>query len=264
MGMKKSKVYLKDIMSLHQDKDYNELYAYVMELIDKEELEPVRRAGTNGRKPALPLAFWRYIEEADYSGVYDELTFKIHPAIDTSYYRAHPDRYKKDKEDIECLSEYMKKNAGLLEIQETMNERSFEIFRREKFFQEKGGLAFCARLGISEEQLNLYRTSEPLSYYSHSKEASQNIMIIENKDTFYDLRRHMQRTGNRILGTDFGTLIYGAGKGIWRTFADYAEGAEGYFGSSNRLLYFGDIDYEGILIYEHLVKQGWKIGRAHV
>lgn len=82
--------------------------------------------------------------------------------------------------------------------------------------------------------------------------------MIENKDTFYDLRRYMQTRSNVILGTAFDTLIYGAGKGIWKNFVDYAEGAEGYFSADNRLFYFGDLDYEGIFIYEHLVKYGWK------
>lgn len=255
--MKKMKVYLKDIMSRYQGEDYSSLYADIMSRIDKGELKPVKRAGTNGLKPALPLAFWRYSEEQDYTEVFEELRFKLHPSMDTSYYRAHPDKYESDKKEIQNLSDYLTNHSVLLKTKETLNERSFEIFRKEKFFQEKSGLSFCARLGISEEQLNLYRTSEPLSYYSHSKKTSQNIMIIENKDTFYDIRNHMQSIGNEILGIEFGTVIYGAGKGIWKTFSDYAAGAESYFSSDNRLLYFGDIDYEGIRIYEHLVRQGW-------
>lgn len=256
--MRKTKVYLKDIISSHTDKDYNEFYSYIKDLIESGNIKPVKSAGTNGRKPALPLAFWRYDEERDYSDVLEELKFKIHPLIDTSYYRVHPDKYEKDKKDIQCLSQYLQEKAELLDVKETMNERSFEIFRKEKFFQGKGGLTFCARLGISREQLNFYETSEPLSYYSHSKKNEQNILIIENKDTFYDIRRYMQSVSNVILKKDFDTLIYGAGKGIWKTFADYVEGAESYFCSNNKLFYFGDIDYEGILIYEHLVKSQWK------
>ena len=60
---------------------------------------------------------------------------------------------------------------------------------------------------------------------------------------------------DRILGKQFGTVIYGAGKGIWKTFADYVNGAESYFLGDNELFYFGDLDYEGILIYEHLLEQ---------
>lgn len=260
--MKKTKVYLNDIMNRHPDKDYAEIYNYVMDLIDKGDIVPIKRAGSNGRKPALPLAFWQYEVEKEYSDVFEELKYRIHPMLDTAYYRAHPEKYAEDRHNIKLLSDYLKDNSNLLDIQETMNERSFEIFRREKFFQEESGLRFCNRLGISSEQLKFYETSEPLSYYSYSKKVSQNILIIENKDTFYDIRRYMQAVSNKILGIEFGTVIYGAGKGIWKTFSDYADGAETYFCGNNKLLYFGDIDYEGILIYEHLVKKRWMNNRG--
>ena len=68
---------------------------------------------------------------------------------------------------------------------------------------------------------------------------------------------NVNKGSNRILGTEFGTVIYGAGKGIWRTFTDYVNGAENYFLEDNHLFYFGDLDYEGILIYEHLMAQNW-------
>ena len=52
-----------------------------------------------------------------------------------------------------------------------------------------------------------------------------------------------------------GTLIYGAGKGILRTFMDFDLCVEPYMKSSeNRIYYFGDLDYEGIGIYESLAQ----------
>ena len=135
-----------------------------------------------------------------------------------------------------------------------MNERSFEIFHREKYFQREGGLEFCKRVAIDADKLAFYETSEPLSYYTYYKQAPQNIMNIENKDTIFDIRRYMNTGCNHILGKEFGTVIYGAGKGIWKTFADYMNGAETYFMGDNKLFYFGDLDYEGILIYERLVE----------
>lgn len=256
--MKKSKLYLTSIEKEHPDMLYEELYAYVRELIDAGKLAPVKSSRTNGRKPALPLVFWKYEEEKNYDSVYSELNFSIHPSLNTEYYRSHPERYEEDAEQVRLLSDYLECNSSLLSVKETMNERSFEIFRKEKFFQKEGGVKFCERLGIDRNKLNYYDTSEPLSYYSHSKEFPQNIIIIENKDTFYDMRRYLRNTGADILGVKFNTLIYGAGKGIWNSFADYVAGAEEYFKAGNELLYFGDIDYEGIIIYEHLVKKKWE------
>ena len=252
--MKRQKIQLKDIMSQHSDMEYQQLYAYVMELIKNKALEPMKTAKSNGRTPALPISFWRYEEETDYTDVYEELKYKYHPLINTSYYRKHPERYEADKHNLQLLSNYLKNHSNLLKIKETMNERSFEIFHREKYFQREGGLEFCKRVAIDADKLAFYETSEPLSYYSYSKQAPQNILIIENKDTFFDIRRYMNTGCNHILGKEFGTVIYGAGKGIWKTFADYMNGAETYFMGDNKLFYFGDLDYEGILIYERLVE----------
>ena len=222
--MKRRKVLLKDIITQHSDMDYQQFYAYVMGLIENKELEPMKSAKSNGRTPALPISFWKYEEERDYTAVYEELKYKYHPLINTSYYREHPERYEADKNNLQLLSDYLKDHSDLLKIKETMNERSFEIFHREKYFQKEGGLEFCKRVAVDMDKLGFYETSEPLSYYSHSKRTPQNILIIENKDTFFDIRRYMNKGCNQILGKEFDTLIYGAGKGIWKTFSDYING----------------------------------------
>lgn len=256
--MKKSKLYLSNIEKEHPDLSYEELYDYIFELISDGKLAPVKSALTNGRKPALPVMFWKHEDEKDYTDIYKELDFGIHPLVNTEYYRKHPEKYEEDAGKVRLLSNYLKDNSSLLSVEETMNERSFEIFKKEKFFQKEGGIKFCEKLGIDRNKLNYYETSEPLSYYSHSKDFPQNILIIENKDTFYDIRRYLRINEADVLGIRFNTLIYGAGKGIWNSFADYASGAESYFKAGNELLYFGDIDYEGIIIYEHLVKKGFR------
>ena len=252
--MKKRKVYLEDIVKEHPEFEYRQLHAYVIQMIEHKGFVPMKNAKSNDRKLALPLSFWKHEKEPDYTEVYEELKYKYHPLINTSYYREHPEHYEADKKNLQLLSNYLKDHSDLLNTEETMNERSFEIFRREKFFQKEGGLEFCKKVAIVQEMLAFYRTSEPLSYYSYSKKAPQNILIIENKDTFFDIRRYMNAGYNTISGKKFDTVIYGAGKGIWKTFVDYVNGAERYFLDDNSLFYFGDLDYEGILIYEHLLE----------
>lgn len=252
--MKKHKVYLHELSAEYSEADYSKFYEAVMRRIEDGELVPMKSAKNNGRKPALPLCFWEYEKEVDHTELYEELKYQYHPRINTSYYREHPEQYEADREKLQLLSSYLKDCSELLDTKETMNERSFEIFHREKFFQKEGGLEFCKKVAITSEMLAFYRTSEPLSYYAHSKKAPQNILIIENKDTFFDIRRYRNAGGNEILGKKFDTVIYGAGKGIWKTFVDYVNGAEQYFLEENALFYFGDLDYEGILIYEHLLE----------
>ena len=65
-----------------------------------------------------------------------------------------------------------------------------------------------------------------------------------------------------ICGEQIGTLIYGAGKGILAAFSDFDSSGEPYMtAQGNTVLYFGDLDYEGIGIYENFASE---IGRAHV
>ena len=76
---------------LHADtryeKEYGQLYADIMLELSQGTLAPVRSAGTNGKKPALPVAFWEYVKEPDYGDVSEKLDFKLHPLLHTTYYR---------------------------------------------------------------------------------------------------------------------------------------------------------------------------------
>ena len=126
--------------------------------------------------------------------------------------------------------------------------------------QGKRVLSHC---GLDLEFLNLYPTAEPLAYYSHTRETPQNLLILENKDTFFSMRRHLLEGGEKILGVKIGTLIYGGGKRIIRSFQDFSLCIEPYMrDAGNKIYYFGDLDYEGIGIYEGLAEAfagSWEI-----
>lgn len=252
-NMGKHKVSLETLEKRHPCAEYSDFYHYVIDKINSGELVPIKKSGTNGKKPALPVSFWEYEKEKDYTEIFKELDFNYNPLIQTSFYKRRPEKYQEDRKNLILLSDYLTKKKHLLDISETRNERSFEIFHWEKFFEKGGGLTFCKQLGITEEMLNFHTATEPLAYYSFSKEAPQNILIVENEDTFYSIRRHINETeDNEILGTKFGTVIYGSGNRIQGPFKDYVNGAEKYFLADNTLLYFGDLDYTGICIYEWL------------
>lgn len=249
----KKKCTLSELIKSHPHMDYRQIYHYICKEIEEGRLEPVKASKLNGKKPALYNSYWEIREEEDYREVLEEITYRISPMLDMSYYRKNPRRYAEDAEEIRLLSEYLVYNREKLDISETINERSFEIFHREKFLDREKGRGLLARLGIDEKMLHYYETSVPMSYYSHYKRTPQNFLIIENKDTFYSMRKHLIDGNAKILGLEIGTLIYGGGKGIYRSFADFVNGVEPYFGGKgNRVYYFGDLDYEGIAIYENL------------
>lgn len=244
---------LSQLIGPAKDKSYEVQYKLVMDKLNAGQVKPVRASGKNGKKPALYYEYWIIEEKTDYKELEDELKFQLLPMIQVDYYMAHLETYEKDRKWVLMMNEYLKHNKEALRTMESMNERSFEIWRREKFLKEEQGKRIMKRMGISHESLNLYETTEPLSYYSHTKKTPQNILIIENKDTFYSMRRLLLGGRTDILSMETGTLIYGAGKGILRSFRDFALCVEPYMNSSNnQIYYFGDLDYEGIGIYENL------------
>ena len=191
------------------------------------------------------------------------MNYEITPLISVDYYRAHLDIYEKDRQWVLLLNDFLKNKKESLNYPESLNERSFEIWRREKFLSKEQGKKILKRCGLNEEFLNVYRTTEPLAYYSHTRVVPQNLLILENKDTFYSMRRHLLEGNDKILGVTVGTLVYGAGKGILRSFQDFDFCVEPYMkAGENRIYYFGDLDYEGIGIYESLAElfvERWEI-----
>lgn len=242
---------------------YEQQYQYVMELLEERKIRPVLASGTNGKKPALYREYWILEEKKNYYVLEEELNYEITPLISVDYYRAHPDIYEKDRQWVLLLNDFLKNKKESLNYPESLNERSFEIWRREKFLSKEQGKKILKRCGLNEEFLNVYRTTEPLAYYSHTRVVPQNLLILENKDTFYSMRRHLLEGNDKILGVTVGTLVYGAGKGILRSFQDFDFCVEPYMkAGENRIYYFGDLDYEGIGIYESLAElfvERWEI-----
>lgn len=249
------RIQLEDIETTYRIKEYTKLYQKVRSMIEEGKIKPVKSRGTNGKTPALYKEYWILENQKDYSDLTEELYYKISSVISTDYYLHHIEQYEEDRQWVLLLSDYLKNKKEELQIPVSMNERSFAIWHREKFLKEEQGKRILKRCGMSMEQLNFYETTEPLACYVHTREIPQNLLIIENKDTFYSMRRALLSGQDRILGMKVGTLIYGAGKGILRSFQDFSLCAEPYMrAEDNAIYYFGDMDYEGILIYENLAQ----------
>ena len=259
------RISLEKLLCSHQFTAYGEEYQYVLTLLSEGKIRPLKASGTNGKGPALYREYWIVKQEKDNSKFEEELKYRIHPLIAIDYYLSHLSVYEQDRPWVLMLSEYLKNSRESLYHTESVNERSFEIWSHEKFLSRGKGKRILKNCGLKEDFLNTYQTTEPLAYYSHTRQVPQNILILENKDTFYSMRRrliggHLDSPAillekSRILGAEIGTLIYGAGKGILRSFLDFDLCVEPYMrNSENRLYYFGDLDYEGIGIYESLAE----------
>lgn len=249
------RISLEELLKAHRKEPYEEQYRYLLHLLDSGKIKPLKASGINGKKPALYLEYWLLEDKKDYSALEEELKYHLAPGISVDYYLANLKVYEKDRHWVLMLSDYLKTKRELLERKESLNERSFEIWSREKFLQKEEGKRVLKRCGIGLDALNIYETAEPLSCYTHTRETPQNLLILENKDTFYSMRMHLLEGNTEILGMRTGTLIYGAGKGIWKSFYDFDFCVEPYMkADGNQIFYFGDLDYEGIGIYEKLAE----------
>ena len=124
------------------------------------------------------------------------------------------------------------KNKSLKKA-EVINRRDFEIWNDEKFIkgdsenksknENRGrGKRILKNLGLDFSDLNVYETPEPFVSYTFDRLVPQNVLIIENKDIFYTIRKYMQDNGkNVILGEKFGTIIYGSGKKVIASFSGF-------------------------------------------
>lgn len=251
-GFSGNKITLDEIQKYIKIEEYPILVEKVKKLIEENAINPIKSSGLNGKKPALYQTY-RIVREKKYDiGLRDELLYMV-PELCNDFYLLHMDQYEKDREHVRMLNDYMITRKDNLNRAVSINERSFEIFGREKFLLKEGGTSLLKKLGLPFEILNCYETSQPLAYYSHKKEEGQTILFIENKDTFYSMRKHMLEGKETIMGISVGTLIYGGGKAVYRSVSDFERCLEPYMKSKkNTMLYFGDLDYEGILIYEQL------------
>lgn len=249
------RITLEEIASKYNIENYQSLYTKVISLISENRLKPVKASKLNGKKPALYKVYWVIEEQEDNSFYIEELSYQYISAISTDYYLNHIKEYKEDRQWILLLNDYLKYHSEDLKIPQSMNERSFAIWHREKFLKEEQGRKVLKRCGVGIEKLNIYETTDPLAYYVHTRETPQNMLIVENKDTFYSIRKKFIASNNKILGVSIGTLIYGAGKSIFRSFKDFHLCVEPHMSEKeNKIYYFGDMDYEGLLIYEKLAE----------
>lgn len=143
------------------------------------------------------------------------------------------------QEIINSISKFISKPIeGVL----TINERSYQIFQNEKLLKEREDI--IKKLGLTLQDLKCYETYEPFFYYENKEFIKGKILIIENKDTFWTIQNVVKTTKYKNIYL----IIYGEGKKILKSF----EFINNFKLENNIIEYFGDIDYEGINIYEQL------------
>lgn len=239
---------IKEAFQLHNQ---TELKTLIEKLISEKLILPIGKEMTY-QSPQVHKKY-RIIRENNLE-LLQEMKYQYHVILNIDYYKKHIEDYEKDKPAILQLSNYLK--SGKLKKCDMMsiNERSMDIFGNEKFMASKDGQTLFTRLKLTMETFRIYRTPEPFFYYYNPDIPSKQVLIIENKDTWYTMRQLLRENRN-ICGMSFCAVIYGEGRKIQNSFRDIDfEEYKPLNDSDHTFYYFGDIDSYGIDILCKLIE----------
>lgn len=231
---------------------YAENAERIESLVRQGRLEPVKSSGLNGKRPAL---YQRYVccrPKRDKAAWIQRVDQLIEPPLSAAFYKSHLVQFEKDEPVIKALQAWLNDHPDESELEcISLNERSFEIFGQEKLLGSTG-LRVLGNLKVDPERLCFYTTDIPLSVWSLSRKKG-NILIVENLDPFVSIRSLLMEGQKTILGFPVNTIGYGAGHGIERSFRDLLVFGDPVLRESLETVYYwGDLDYEGIRIFESL------------
>lgn len=117
-----------------------------------------------------------------------------------------------------------------------LRERSYEIFRHEKRLDTLITGALFAPGRLTLEQLATYREPPPLAYRRIGE--GDTMLVVENSDTYATLRDLLKPAPGRI-----GYIAFGSGRAFEASVESIAE-----LDGIRRIVYYGDLDAEGIAI----------------
>ena len=247
----------------------------ISQLVKENRLKPIKARKTNGMNPPLFNGYQSILPDASFSLEEQRQLLKhYHPKLDLAHYLKRPEAYKNDQPYLEALDRYLRQPTEGQSRSVTINERSFAIFKDEKFLASAHGQTLLEAVGLILADLNCHHTYEPFFYYQAAsldlelRDQPLHILIVENKDTFFSFKALLHENITTWNGISFKLLIYGEGRKILRSLSFLGELFAGGVVPSRALChYFGDLDPEGIAIYDELVQtyqpQGLRIVAAH-
>lgn len=226
---------------------YRGLYNGLTKAVDEGIIKEIKSSKYNGMNPPLK-GKWEIITEEKIGKWDKNEMMKMSDLLDFGYYEKH----------LECQNEreweYIKNIYNFLKIRHnrewaSLEERSLELFYDEKFLyskrKEKIDNKILSRLNITYEDLKMKKYGEMFIYWKRGIESIKKVIILENHSTFFSYKRACEN-GIDIFGGVPDLLIFGQGKKIINSFSFIEELAQPL---ELEILYFGDIDPEGFMIY---------------
>ena len=251
--LKKVYIDLDEIESILNVDTYSKLVVAVRELIDENVICPIKvKNNTNGKIPPLYVKYRIVKDEEDIKEFKSEIKM-LFPAFKIDKYLNNLDKYKEHRDVILPLDHFLKENNERLKVKLSKNERAYQIWGYEKMLDSSLTKSVISYNEL-QERLNFYLTPEPFFDFIPKKKESMTILIIENKDSWYTLRKIMteeNKTSIKLFRVDIDGLVYGEGNKITK------ENALTYYQKNVLMakcnfIYWGDIDFSGIDLYQRV------------
>lgn len=251
---KKTYITLEEIKEIiGNQKKYKEIANIIKHFINDGILKAVG-LHKNGKIPSLFLKY-RIIKQEEEQNVYTSEIQTLCNVLNIEEYLKRPKVYEKHRELLLTLNTFLIQNKERLKIPISKNERAYQIWNDEKILDAP----LCRSIikwNNLEKLLNYYLTPEPFFDYIHTKKEKMTILIIENKDTWYTMRKVMnEKKGEIYLGNiEINGLLYGEGNKITKLNA-VQEYEKEVIQTKCNFIYWGDLDYTGIEMFKRVVTQ---------
>ena len=245
------KIDLDELKKIIKPGNYAELADTINSLTDRQIIKPVKQSGKNGLNPGLYLKYHIINKPTPDIQLINEIN-SLHYMIKPGVFRKDIEKYIKSREFILILDDFLKSHSSNLEYPLSENERAYQIWNDEKALDKKDGRDNIALLKSCNvfDKLNTYPAPEPFFDYRKSNDI-KNVLVIENKDTWFTVRKLMLDTPNfaGLFGVKIDCVIYGEGRKVTQksnSLQDYLN-IDSHF--DGKVWYWGDIDNEGIDIF---------------
>lgn len=230
---------------------YKELADAILNLEREGVIEPIKSAKSYSRDMRVRDRYRKIIvSNFDENELKQELLTSFHQEISVTYYLKNLDKYQDIRGYVKSISDFLK-TSDEKKYFLSANERSYELFGDEKFLCGRRGKSLLINLKISYKDLYCFETFEPFFHIGLAKNEHENILIVENLDTFFSLKKLYNENVCSWNGIDFSMIVYGEGNKITKSFCHLDELN---VPENVNIYYFGDFDREGINIYHRLSK----------
>lgn len=253
--LKQTYITLTELEEIAQPQDYAQLVEKINTLKSDGIIMPIKnKRNTNGKIPSLFIKY-RIIKNKQEKEEIEKEIKHLSPELKIEKYLNNKETYKKQRNEIKQLDQYLKNEKEKLKTKISKNERAYQIWGYEKMIDTQTGKSIIT-FNELEEKLNYYLTPEPFFDYIPEQKEKMTILIIENKDTWYTLRK-IAKDNNlktiKILGEEIHGLIYGEGNKITKEQAIQNYEKE-MLNTQAKFIYWGDLDFTGIDMYERVKK----------